>query len=255
MKLLFNLFCVFFFVVTTVNADEAKTVSIAVSDLAAQGVKESEAAVISEQIRVEFMKSQRIRLIERSQMQEILKEQGFQQTGCTNDACAVEIGQLLGVKNIVIGSVGMAGSYTVLAVRVLDVATGVVVANESIRTKGGIDKVLETGIQTVSSSLIKKIFPETPTSVEQQAKPARAKKDDKKADAKPAADVKAGQKAEVKPSGKKKTVIRNAAIIGGSSAVLVGGGIAAFLFFNNNDEEETPDPNTEPDPNTKITLP
>jgi TolB-like protein len=198
-------------------AQKTEVISLAVSDLAAQGVKESEAAVISEQLRVELMKSPRIRLIERSQMQEILKEQGFQQSGCTNDACAVEVGQLLGVQNMVIGSVGMAGSYTVLSVRVIDVGTGMVVVNESVKTKGGIDEVLESGIRDVTAKLTKGLF---------------------------AVPVESKAVAQPKHKGKPGRAI----LIGGGAAVLVGGGIAAaILLSRDGTPEETLTPNTRMD--------
>ena len=201
------------------SAQQPRQISLAVSDLTAQGVQESEAAVISEQLRAELMKSPRIRLIERSQMQEILKEQGFQQSGCTSDACAVEVGQLLGVKNMVVGSVGMAGSYTVLSVRVIDVATGSVVANESIRTKGGIDKVLESGIGDAAERLTAGLFPAT-----------------------------AGPEPEVS-TGAKRGPLRGV-LIGGGAAVLVGGGIAAAVLLS---KDEPADETT--NPNTRIDLP
>jgi TolB-like protein len=204
-------------------AQQSEIVSLAVSDLAAQGVKESEAAVISEQLRAELMKSPRIRLIERTQMQEILKEQGFQKSGCTNDACAVEVGQLLGVKNIVVGSVGLAGSYTILSARIIDVTTGQVVVNESIRTKGGIDETIEKGVQAMAQKISSGLFPAS-TTVNTTAPPPQSKK----------------------------TVLRNALIFGGGGAVLVGGGVAAYLLMNNEkNSDNTPTNNN----NVRIELP
>jgi TolB-like protein len=200
-------------------AEQPEQVPLAVSDLAAQGVQESEAAVLSEQLRAELMKSPRIRLIERSQMQEILKEQGFQQSGCASDACAVEAGQLLGVKNMVVGSVGMAGSYTVLSVRVINVATGSVVASESVRTKGGVDKVIESGIQDAAERLNAGLFPAT-------------------AESQP--EVRAGAT---------RSPLRGV-LIGGGAAFLVGGGIAAAVLLNR-DEPADATPNA----NTRIDLP
>ena len=43
-------------------------------------------------------------------MNDILKEQGFQQTGCTDASCAVQAGQLLNVKYMIIGSVDRVGN-------------------------------------------------------------------------------------------------------------------------------------------------
>jgi hypothetical protein len=199
-----------------VNAQEANRIGIAVSDLAASGVKESDASIVSEQLRVELIKCPRLRLIERSQMQEILKEQGFQQTGCTNDECAVEIGQLLGVKNMAVGSLGIGGSYTVLSVRILDVGTGEILFNESIRTKGGIDNLLETGIKTISKTLLTKLFPDLATE----------------------------GKGAGKDSGNKKSRLGKAIAIGSCSAVAVGAATAAIIVYSSKETEPgTPDPN------------
>lgn len=196
--------CLFF----SVSAFAVEKTSLAVSDLAAQGIKENEAAVISEQLRVELSKAEHIRLIERSQMKEILKEQGFQQSGCTDDACAVEVGQLLGVKNIVIGSIGTAGSYTVLTVRIIDVGTGEIVVNESVRTRGGIDEVLKSGVKKASAKLKTGLLPDY--------------KDEKVA----------------------KNNLRKKLLIGGAGLFLAAGGIASyFIFADDDNKEETKTPN------------
>ena len=53
-------------------------------------------------------------MVERNQMEEILNEQGFQQSGCTSAECAAEVGALLGVQNMVSGSFGLLGNtYTI----------------------------------------------------------------------------------------------------------------------------------------------
>lgn len=203
-------------------AADKEPVTLAVNDLSAQGVKESDAVVISEQLRAELMKSRKIQLIERSQMQEILKEQGFQQTGCTSDACAVEMGQLIGVKNMVVGSVGAAGSYTVLSVRVIDVRTGNIIVNESVRTKGGIDNVLEEGIAEASNKLLDGLLMGD--------------------------DIKKTEQPE-KTVAKKKPV--KGILIGSGVAVVAGGGVAAFLLLKDDGKSKEPAST----PNTRIELP
>lgn len=191
-------------------AQQPDTVSLAVLELTAQGVKESEAAVITEQLRAELTKSSHIRLVERNQMKDILMEQDFQKSECTENSCAIAMGHMLGVKNIVVGSVGIAGSYTVLSVRMLDVGTGMVVVNESIRTKGGIDKVLESGIAATANKLEKGLFPD----VVQAPAPKKAKRK-----------------------------VGRAFLIGGGAAVVVGGGVAAAYYFL--DHGSSHKPNTE----------
>ena len=40
-------------------------------------------------------------------MEQILVEQGFQQSGCTTNECMVEVGKLIGVEKIVSGSISV----------------------------------------------------------------------------------------------------------------------------------------------------
>lgn len=98
--------------------------SIAVMELDGNGVSESDLGGLSERLRAELFQTGAFDVIERSRMDDILKEQGFQQTGCTDAACAVEIGQLIGVRKIVVGSVSKVGSIYSVAIRMVDVGTG-----------------------------------------------------------------------------------------------------------------------------------
>lgn len=195
--------------------------TLAVSNLVAQGVQENEAMVVSEQLRSELMKGGRVRLIERSQMDEILKEQGFQKSGCVTDACAVEVGQLLSVNHIIVGSVGSAGNYTVLTVRLLDVSTGVVVFDKAVRTRGGVDAVLEESIPAAVLALEQSLLP--------------------------------GQsQSESALSAEKRHSVRRNLIIAGVSVAVVGGGVAALLLMNDSAGSDDSEPGQT---NTRIELP
>ena len=50
---------------------------------------------LTERMRTEIGNTNAVRLIERKAVEKIMEEQGFQQTGCTSDECAAEVGQLL----------------------------------------------------------------------------------------------------------------------------------------------------------------
>lgn len=139
---------------TTLYPQQRNLPALAVSDLVGHGISDNEVLTVSEQLRAELLKTRYFRIMERSQMLEILKEQSFQQTGCTSDACAVEVGQLLGVRNIVVGTIGMAGNYTVLTARILDVETGEVTVTENFKAKGGIDEMVEKGVMETAVNLV-----------------------------------------------------------------------------------------------------
>jgi len=64
-------------------------------------------------------------LLDRKNMQAIMSEQGFQQsTGCTDEQCAVEMGQVLGVNDMVFGEVEKIGRLYIVTLKNVDVENG-----------------------------------------------------------------------------------------------------------------------------------
>lgn len=63
-------------------------------------------------------------VIERQRIDNILKEQGFNQSGCVNTNCAVEIGQLLGVDKIIYGNVMSMTGVIMSDIKIVDVHSG-----------------------------------------------------------------------------------------------------------------------------------
>jgi curli biogenesis system outer membrane secretion channel CsgG len=70
--------------------------SIAIARLISSGVSDGEAISLTDALRSELGKTGKYQVMERTQMDDILKEQGFQQSGaCNNETCALEIGKLM----------------------------------------------------------------------------------------------------------------------------------------------------------------
>jgi len=111
----------------------------------ANGVTPSDAELISDRLRNEFFSTGTVDVMERAQMQEVLKEQGFQSSGttCTDEGCIVAMGKLLGVRRIIIGSVGKLGSMYMINIRGINVESGKVEKVVSEDVKGDIDKLVE----------------------------------------------------------------------------------------------------------------
>ena len=143
-----------FLIMFSLNASADDKTTIAVSDLAGQGIDAAAAAMISDRLRGELFNTGTVTVVERSQMKEILKEQGFQQTGCTSDQCAVEVGQLLGVKYMVVGAIGLVGHTYSISGRLIDVSTGKMVANSNIDCKCEIDDVLSRSTVEMARKLV-----------------------------------------------------------------------------------------------------
>ncbi len=117
-------------------------------------ISESEAMIMTDKLVSELMKARQFTVIERTEMDEILKEQGFQQTGCTDENCAVEIGQLLGAQKIVTGNVGKVGDIFSISLRIIDVQKGEINATSSVETKGNIEDVFVKGVKQTVKSLV-----------------------------------------------------------------------------------------------------
>jgi TolB-like protein len=147
----------------------AEKLNIAVSDLAGQGVDLSSTAIISDRLRTELFKQGGFSVLERNAMQDILKEQGFQQSGCTSDACAVQIGQMLGVSYIVVGTVGKLGQLFTVDVRMIDVSTGKIVYSENVDCECPIEKVLTNSVVSIAQKIHRNIMKTSDTT---QATPA-----------------------------------------------------------------------------------
>jgi len=98
---------------------------IGIMDLKAEGDLKSASGILSDRLRAELFNTGRFAVMERGEMDAILKEQGFQQSGvCDDKACMVEIGQLLGASKMVAGSIGMLGTVYLINLRIIDVSTG-----------------------------------------------------------------------------------------------------------------------------------
>ena len=146
-------------------AQEKEFYTIAVLNLVANGISESEARSLSE-----FMRGQVTRMatseefsnksgytykvIERSQMDKILDEVEYQSTGCTDEECAVELGKQLGAERVIIGSVGLVGQTYTINTRIVDVETTNTISVADYMFTGERDNLLKTGIPSVVNELL-----------------------------------------------------------------------------------------------------
>jgi len=130
----------------------AQTTSIAVIDFAGNNVPSADAKALTDRLRLELFMTGKFVVLEREKMDAILKEQQFQLTGCTSDACAVEVGQLLVVEQMVAGSVSKVGQTYSVTARLIDVEKGNLISGGKCDLKGDIGDVM-TCLGTVAAQL------------------------------------------------------------------------------------------------------
>ncbi|MBA7598529.1 hypothetical protein ES703_05547 [subsurface metagenome] len=133
---------------------QAGATNIAVMDLDAFAISAPEALALTNRLRVELFNTGRFVILERGGMQDILKEQGFQETGCTTTDCLVEVGQLLNVQHMVAGSVSKVGDVYSIEVRIIDVGTGEIMAAAVEDITGSLGDLLTRGIRNAALKLV-----------------------------------------------------------------------------------------------------
>ena len=127
--------------------------TVAILDFEGRGINQMEAQTLTDRLMSEMVNTNAVIMVERNQMEEIMNEQGFQQSGCTTSECAAEVGALLGVQNMVSGSFGKLGNSYTIDAKLFSVSTGGTIRSVSKTYKGEVDGLL-TIIEIVAWELV-----------------------------------------------------------------------------------------------------
>ena len=137
------------------SVSNAENLRIVVMDLKADGVSDQIARTVSNMLRTEFINMNEFTVVERAQMDAILKEQGVQQSGCTDQACAVQMGRLMSARKILVGEVSPMGKSIITTVRIVDVEKGV--SEFAATQKAANEEVLDTAVSEIAEKLADRI--------------------------------------------------------------------------------------------------
>ena len=155
-----------------------KKMKIAVMDFkAGVGVNANEGEGLSDMLINTLYESGKFSIVERSQINQVLKEQKFQASELTNEQLA-EVGRILGVESVLIGTVNflaehknpdgsMTGEYNV-DVRAVDVESGEVVTTAGATKSSG--STYRSMMEKIGCQLAKNLMEEEPEVVVVQRK-------------------------------------------------------------------------------------
>ena len=143
---------IFVFIIVLITIVYAQT-PVAVMDFRANSLSKGEVKALTDRLRNELFSYKQFDLMERAYMEEILDEQGFQLSGCTSDECVVEAGKLIGVQQIIGGSVSQVGKTFTVAARIISIETGKIVKTASYDFTGEIDNLLKEGMKHIAAQL------------------------------------------------------------------------------------------------------
>ena len=123
-------------------------------DTAVGGSTTGYGEAVSEMITTSFISTKIFEVIERAQIKKILEEQQFSISGSVDSDTAIELGRLLGVKYLVIGSVAHLGHIFEIDVRMIQTDSGKGVIAESATSNGEIN--LRNTVNTITDKLVLK---------------------------------------------------------------------------------------------------
>jgi len=133
----------------------AKKLNFAIADLRGENVSAGDAAVMADLLRNELVKTNTFTVIEKQNMDKVLSEHAFQQTGCSSEECAVKLGKLLNVQRMAVGSFGKLMDSYILSIRVVNVETGAIIYADS--AEGEKVSQLRGGVKDMAQRMAKKI--------------------------------------------------------------------------------------------------
>jgi len=131
----------------------AQAIPIAVVEFEGNGISQTEAIALTDRLRNELFRLGAFEVVERGMMETILTEQDFQLTGCTSNECLVEVGQLLGARQMVGGRISRVGAMFTVSARVVDVQTGKLLGVSDFDLRGGLEVMLTDGMKQVALML------------------------------------------------------------------------------------------------------
>lgn len=128
-------FTVFLFAVFGINTNAQMKIGV-INFKARAGVSSNDVDGVSSIFGTYFINPQKFTLVERSQIDNVINEQGFQYSSLTENQ-AVKLGEILNLSKIVIGDVSIIGGQYNVDVRIVNVQTGAVEATDGATWTGG----------------------------------------------------------------------------------------------------------------------
>jgi len=108
---------------------------LAVVNLTPQNVSFEDANIITGFIQEELFFAGQYELIERTQVEEVLKEYQNKQTGICDLTCAINVGKHLKANQIIMGTVGKLGEFFTVQIKTVDIEADKISNMSSIRAK------------------------------------------------------------------------------------------------------------------------
>jgi len=130
--------------------------AVSILDFTGEDVEDKVLRACYQQLETSLIESNRFKVIEKGQREELLKEQEFQSSGICDEACAVEIGQLVGAEYLMLGEIiGFADLFQV-NIKIVNIEKGDVAEKVTDQISGGMRELLN-GMEEASREIVRRI--------------------------------------------------------------------------------------------------
>jgi hypothetical protein len=119
-------------------------------------ISEQQSNALTDRLREQLIKTEFFVVVERDQLDDILKEQAFQQSGCTSTECAVQVGKILGARKIISSRlIRVDENVWQFSVNLIDVETSETSRSETIVHEGTFLALLTSGTEKLVAKIVK----------------------------------------------------------------------------------------------------
>ena len=125
-----------------INLIWGQNITIAVFDFENNGLETNEVKQLSTRLESELVKLGDFKVVERTKIDEVLKEQKLQMSGCVEE-CLIDVGEILGANQIILGSIGKIGGLYTLSAKLVDVESGELLMASDFDAEDGLSELLQ----------------------------------------------------------------------------------------------------------------
>jgi len=133
----------------------SQVTTIAVFDFENNGLEAHQVRQITSRLESELVKIEGLKVVERNKIDELLKEQRLQMSGFIEEGYLIDVGKMLGAKQVVLGSIGrITDDYYTITAKLVDVETSEMIQSADYDAENGLIQLLKDGLKIIASQLV-----------------------------------------------------------------------------------------------------
>jgi hypothetical protein len=142
------------------SARQDRPVSLAIYGIKGIGIEHDLALTIQEHLESNLPGYSNYTIVSRNDMEKVISENRLQQTGiCIDDACVLKAGALLGVDELITGTISHLGNTYNIVLKLITVDSGTIVSSVNTQYSGPVDSLLSASDKALGNLMSRKPMP------------------------------------------------------------------------------------------------